>query len=396
MWYNGLLDLSGWQLVLVILALTHVTIVSVTVYLHRYSAHRALDLHPALQHFFRFWLWMTTGQNTREWTAIHRKHHAKCETSEDPHSPQVLGLMTVLRRGAELYRDEANNQQTLETYGKNCPDDWIERNVYSRYTFGGIVLMAIIDLALFGVLGMTVWAVQMMWIPFWAAGVINGIGHFFGYRNFECSDATTNISPWGILIGGEELHNNHHTYPNSAKLSVKPWEFDLGWAYIRLFSALGLATVKRTTPIAHRVEGKNSLDLDTVMAIANNRFQVMAEFRRTVIAPMVQAEKTRLESKFSGIGRSAKRLLARETSLLDARHKMRLETLFSRSDALKQVYEKRLALQTIWTERRNNAHEMLEALRQWIAEAEASGNQALQAFAEQLKSYSLRPAMQPA
>ncbi|SEK29222.1 Fatty-acid desaturase [Atopomonas hussainii] len=396
MWYNGLLDLSGWQLVLVILALTHVTIVSVTVYLHRYSAHRALDLHPALQHFFRFWLWMTTGQNTREWTAIHRKHHAKCETSEDPHSPQVLGLMTVLRRGAELYRDEANNQQTLETYGKNCPDDWIERNVYSRYTFGGIVLMAIIDLALFGVLGMTVWAVQMMWIPFWAAGVINGIGHFFGYRNFECSDAATNISPWGILIGGEELHNNHHTYPNSAKLSVKPWEFDLGWAYIRLFSALGLATVKRTTPIAHRVEGKNSLDLDTVMAIANNRFQVMAEFRRTVIAPMVQAEKTRLESKFSGIGRSAKRLLARETSLLDARHKMRLETLFSRSDALKQVYEKRLALQTIWTERRNNAHEMLEALRQWIAEAEASGNQALQAFAEQLKSYSLRPAMQPA
>ncbi len=391
MWYNGLLDLSGWQLVLVTLVLTHITIVSVTVYLHRYSAHRALDLHPALQHFFRFWLWMTTGQNTREWTAIHRKHHAKCETSEDPHSPQVLGLMTVLRRGAELYRDEANNQQTLETYGKNCPDDWMERNVYSRYTFGGIVLMAIIDLALFGVLGMTVWAVQMMWIPFWAAGVINGIGHFFGYRNFECSDAATNISPWGILIGGEELHNNHHTYPNSAKLSVKPWEFDLGWAYIRLFSALGLATVKRTTPIAHRVEGKNSLDLDTVMAIANNRFQVMAEFRRTVIAPMVQAEKTRLESKFSGIGRSAKRLLARETSLLDARHKMRLETLFSRSDALKQVYEKRLALQTIWTERRNNAHEMLEALRQWIAEAEASGNQALQAFAEQLKSYSLRP-----
>ncbi|MCJ8169381.1 DesA family fatty acid desaturase [Atopomonas sediminilitoris] len=394
MWYNGLLDLSVWQLVLVTLLLTHITIISVTVYLHRFSAHRALDLHPALQHFFRFWLWLTTGQNTREWTAIHRKHHAKCETSEDPHSPQVLGLFTVLRRGAELYQDEAKNQQTLDVYGKNCPDDWMERNVYSRYTFGGIVVMAVLDLLLFGALGMTIWAIQMVWIPFWAAGVINGIGHFFGYRNFECSDAATNISPWGILIGGEELHNNHHTYPNSAKLSVKPWEFDLGWAYIQLFSALGLAKVKRTTPIAHRVEGKRSLDLDTVMAIANNRFQVMAEFRRTVIAPLVQTEKLRLEDKFSGLGRSAKRLLARETSLLDARHKMRLDTLFSRSDALKQVYEKRLALQTIWTERRNNAHEMLEAMRQWIADAENSGNQALQAFAEQLKSYSLRPAVQ--
>lgn len=230
MWFNGFLDLSPWQLVAVTLVLTHITIVSVTVYLHRYSAHRALDLHPALQHFFRFWLWLTTGMNTREWTAIHRKHHAKCETVEDPHSPVHKGLFTVLRAGAELYKAEAKNQDTLRIYGKNCPDDWIERNLYSRFPIGGVVLMALIDLALFDALGLTVWAVQMVWIPFWAAGVVNGLGHAVGYRNFECRDAATNLVPWGILIGGEELHNNHHTYPNSAKLSVKKWEFDLGWA----------------------------------------------------------------------------------------------------------------------------------------------------------------------
>ena len=228
MWYNGLLDLSAWQLLAVTLLITHVTIVSVTVYLHRYSAHRALELHPALKHFFRFWLWLTTAQNTREWTAIHRKHHAKCETVDDPHSPVIKGLRTVLLTGAELYRAEAENPETLRIYGKNCPEDWVERNVYSRFPVGGIAIMAVIDLALFGVLGMTVWAVQMMWIPVWAAGVVNGLGHAIGYRNFECRDAATNLSPWGIIIGGEELHNNHHTYPNSAKLSVKPWEFDMG------------------------------------------------------------------------------------------------------------------------------------------------------------------------
>ena len=241
MWHTGLLDLSIWQLIATTLLLTHVTIVSVTVYLHRYSAHRALELHPALKHFFRFWLWLTTAMNTREWTAIHRKHHAKCETPDDPHSPVHKGLATVVRKGAELYMAEAKNEETLRIYGKNCPDDWVERNLYSRFPNLGIVLMLAIDLALFGALGLTVWAVQMIWIPFWAAGVVNGLGHAVGYRNFECRDAATNLVPWGILIGGEELHNNHHTYPNSAKLSVRKWEFDMGWAWIRLFSLLGLA-----------------------------------------------------------------------------------------------------------------------------------------------------------
>lgn len=392
MWYNGLLDLSVWQLIAVTLVLTHITIVSVTVYLHRYSAHRSLELHPALKHFFRFWLWLTTSMNTREWTAIHRKHHAKCETPDDPHSPVHKGLGTVLRKGAELYMEEAKNEETLRIYGKNCPDDWIERNLYSRFPIAGVTLMAIIDLALFGVLGITVWAVQMMWIPVLAAGVINGLGHALGYRNFECRDAATNILPWGILIGGEELHNNHHTYPNSAKLSVKKWEFDMGWLWIRLFSLLGLAEVRRTAPIAHRVEGKQTLDMDTAMAILNNRFQIMAQYRKLVIKPAVRSELARMDESVRHLFRRARRLLSRETSLLDDRHQARIQTMLEHSQALKVIYEKRLALQQIWGRTSANSHEMLQALKDWCNQAEESGIKALQEFADSLRTYSLRPA----
>ncbi|MED5491906.1 MAG: delta-9 fatty acid desaturase DesA [Pseudomonadota bacterium] len=392
MWYNGLLDLSVWQLIAVTLVLTHITIVSVTVYLHRYSAHRSLELHPALKHFFRFWLWLTTSMNTREWTAIHRKHHAKCETPDDPHSPVHKGLSTVLRKGAELYMEEAKNEETLRIYGKNCPDDWIERNLYSRFPIAGVTLMAIIDLALFGVLGITVWAVQMMWIPVLAAGVINGLGHALGYRNFECRDAATNILPWGILIGGEELHNNHHTYPNSAKLSVKKWEFDMGWLWIRLFSLLGLAEVRRTAPIAHRVEGKQTLDMDTAMAILNNRFQIMAQYRKLVIKPAVRSELARMDESVRHLFRRAKRLLSRETTLLDDRHQARIQTMLEHSQALKVIYEKRLALQQIWGRTSANSHEMLQALKDWCNQAEESGIKALQEFADSLRTYSLRPA----
>ena len=392
MWYNGLLDLSVWQLIAITLVLTHVTIVSVTVYLHRYSAHRSLELHPALKHFFRFWLWLTTSMNTREWTAIHRKHHAKCETPDDPHSPVHKGLSTVLRKGAELYMEEAKNEETLRIYGKNCPDDWIERNLYSRFPIAGVTLMALIDLALFGVLGITVWAVQMMWIPVLAAGVINGLGHALGYRNFECRDAATNILPWGILIGGEELHNNHHTYPNSAKLSVKKWEFDMGWLWIRLFSLVGLAEVRRTAPIAHRVEGKQTLDMDTAMAILNNRFQIMAQYRKLVIKPAVRSELARMDESVRHLFRRAKRLLSRETTLLDDRHQARIQTMLEHSQALKVIYEKRLALQQIWGRTSANSHEMLQALKDWCNQAEESGIKTLQEFADSLRTYSLRPA----
>jgi hypothetical protein len=334
---------------------------------------------------------MTTGQNTREWTAIHRKHHAKCETVDDPHSPVIKGLSTVLRTGAELYQQEAKNPETLRIYGKNCPDDWIERNLYSRYTFGGVILMALIDLALFGVIGISVWAIQMMWIPVWAAGVINGLGHAIGYRNFECRDAATNLLPWGILIGGEELHNNHHTYPNSAKLSVRKWEFDMGWAWIQLFSLLGLAKVQRVAPIAHRIEGKHHLDMDTAMAILNNRFQIMAQYRKLVIGPLVKQELAKADASVRHQFHRAKRLLAREPSLLHDQQQERIDAMLAQSQSLKVIYEKRLALQQIWLKTSANGHDMLEAIKQWVHEAEASGIQSLRDFAAQLKTYSLRP-----
>ena len=393
MWYTGFLDLSAWQVVAATLLLTHVTIVAVTVYLHRYSAHRSLELNAGLKHFFRFWLWLTTAMNTREWTAIHRKHHAKCETPDDPHSPVQKGLGTVLRRGAELYMEEAKNEETLRIYGKNCPDDWIERNLYSRFPNLGIVLMLTLDLALFGVIGLTVWAVQMIWIPLWAAGVVNGLGHAVGYRNFECRDAATNLVPWGILIGGEELHNNHHTYPNSAKLSVRRWEFDMGWAWIKLFSLFGLAKVNRTAPIAHRVTPKHQLDMDSAMAILNNRFQIMAQYRKLVIKPLVRLELQRADASVRHQFRRAKRLLSREPSLLQDEQQARIEVILEQSQSLRVIYEQRLALQQIWTRTSANGHEMLAAIKQWVQDAEASGIQSLREFAEHLRTYSLRPAV---
>src|SRR5215831_309468 len=245
---HGLMSLPWWGYIVVTLVLTHVTIAAVTIYLHRHSAHRALDLHPAISHFFRFWLWLTTGMITKEWTAIHRKHHAKCETVDDPHSPQTRGLRTVFFQGTELYRAEAKNQETLDKYGKGTPNDWMERNVYSRFGWEGVGLMLVVNLVLFGPIGATMWAVQMAWIPVLAAGVVNGIGHFWGYRNFATGDASTNIVPWGILIGGEELHNNHHAFGSSAKLSSKWYEFDIGWLYIRILQAFRLARVRKVAP----------------------------------------------------------------------------------------------------------------------------------------------------
>lgn len=391
MWYNGLLDPSGWQLLAITLLLTHITIVSVTVYLHRYSAHRSLELHPALQHFFRFWLWLTTSMNTREWTAIHRKHHAKCETPDDPHSPVQKGLSTVLRKGAELYMEEAKNQETLRIYGKNCPDDWIERNLYGRFGNTGIVLMLLINLTLFGVLGLTLWAVQMMWIPLMAAGVVNGLGHAVGYRNFECKDAATNILPWGILIGGEELHNNHHTYPNSAKLSVKKWEFDMGWMWIRLFSLLRLAKVRRVAPVPHRIEGKQTLDLDTARAILNNRFQVMAQYRRTVIRPLVRQEMQKVDDSMRHLLRRAKRLLGRESSLLAPQQHARIQSALEQSQPLRTIHEQHVALQKIWSRTSSNGHDMVQALKDWCAEAEATRIRVLEDFAAHLRTYTLQP-----
>ncbi|MEX0607437.1 MAG: fatty acid desaturase, partial [Halofilum sp. (in: g-proteobacteria)] len=314
---TGLIDLSPLGYVAVVLLLTHITIVSVTVYLHRCQAHRSVDLHPIVSHFFRFWLWMTTGMRTIEWVAIHRKHHAHTEDEDDPHSPHQAGIWKVLFAGAELYRDEAKNQETLDKYGHGTPDDWMERNVYSRAPIGGIVLMMVLALSLFGVLGMTVWAIQMMWIPLWAAGVINGIGHYWGYRNFESADGSTNISPLGLLIGGEEMHNNHHAFPSSAKFSQRWYEFDVGWFYLRILSALGLAKIKRVAPSPTIDPAKTTVDYETVKAVVVARMHVMRTYATRVTLPVLRAELQRADDQYRALLKRAKRALVRDESRMD-------------------------------------------------------------------------------
>ena len=388
---TGLFELPLWGYVVVALALTHVTIISVTVYLHRHQAHRGLDLHPAVAHFFRFWLWLTTGMVTREWVAVHRKHHARCETEEDPHSPQVAGINRVLWGGVGLYRREASKAETVAKYAHGTPDDWIERKLYSRYNGLGLVLMLGIDLLLFGVAGLAIWAVQMVWIPFWAAGVINGIGHYWGYRNYEPADASTNISPIGLIIAGEELHN-HHAFPSSAKFSSKPWEFDLGWGYIRLLERLGLARVKRVAPKPVIAEPKPEVDKDTATAVVTNRLHVLASYTREVVRPILNEERRRLDRSSKRLLRRARRVLTRQEKLIDQRGREKLDSVLSASERLKVVYEYRQRLQSVW-DRSTTTHEALcRALQAWCAQAEASGIQALRDFSYKIRGYTLQPA----
>ena len=388
-WWFGVVGPSVPTLIVYVLVMTHVTIVAVTVYLHRYSAHRALTLHPAAQHFFRFWLWLTTGMITKEWTAVHRKHHALTETEEDPHSPRIHGLAAIVFEGAEYYRRGAT-PDTLRRYGKGTPDDWLERRLYTPHTSVGVGLMLIIDLALFGVLGLTVWAVQMLWIPFLAAGIVNGVGHFWGYRNFECPDAATNFAPWGILIGGEELHNNHHTYPNSAKLSVKPWEFDLGWAWIRVLQHFGLAKPLSTGPIVARMEGKTAIDMETTWAVLNDRFQVMARYGEEVVAPLVEQEYRRADQTTRRLLKRSKEILCRHEGLVDEGQRRRIAAVVGASPVLRVLYEKRLELSQVWS-LKSRGEDLLHAFHQWCLDAEATGIQALRDFVQDLRSYTVQP-----
>ena len=384
--FDGILGLSLWQKVVAALVLTHVTIISVTLYLHRYSAHRAIDLHPAVAHFFRFWLWLTTGMNTRGWTAVHRKHHANCESEEDPHSPVQVGLSKVLWQGTELYR-AAHTEEVMEKYGKGTPDDWLERNVYTRHSYSGIFSMLAANLLLFGPLGVTIWAVQMAWIPFFAAGVINGVCHHTGYRNFETPDASTNFVPWGIVIGGEELHNNHHTYPSSAKFSVKWWEFDLGWAWIKLLSWLRLARVKRLPPEVRCITGKRDIDRDTIRAVISDRFRVMARYRQMVVEPIARMERARAEPRFHDLLDRAKSLLCRADLLVDETERELRRRLLRHSDALRTIYERRIELQKLWETRSASAEELAGVMRDWCRKAEDSGIHALREFSEYLRTY---------
>lgn len=384
--HDGILDLSWWQLVLVTLAWTHVTIVSVTVFLHRAQAHRALTLHPLVSHFFRLWLWLTTGMITREWVAIHRYHHARCETEQDPHSPQVLGIDKVMWQGAELYREAALNQEMIDRYGHATPDDWLERHVYSL-RWQGVALMLLIDLLLFGVAGVAVWAIQMIWIPFWAAGVINGLGHYWGYRNFDSPDAATNIAPWGILIGGEELHNNHHAFPSSAKLSARWWEFDIGWMYIRLLSGLRLARVRRIALRPLIDASKVTIDRDTVKAVVVHRMHVLSNYARQVIKPVIEAEICHSEHHCRRLARQARRLLDTDQQRLDQAARARLNEILEKSQVLATVHQYRESLQQIWERTATSQEALLQSLQDWCREAESTGIKALEDFSRSLRGY---------
>ena len=388
---NGLVETSGWQIVAITLLFTHITIASVTIFLHRAQAHRALELHPLPAHFFRLWLWLTTGMVTKEWVAIHRKHHAKCETEEDPHSPQTRGIKTVLLQGSELYRTEAKNQDTLAKFGHNTPDDWIERNLYTRFSWQGVGLMLIINVILFGAIGATIWAIQMAWIPITAAGIINGIGHWWGYRNFEASDASTNVSPWGIIIGGEELHNNHHTYPTSAKLSVKPYEFDIGWAYIRAMEIVGLAKVRKTPPRLRIGAIRPVPDSQTLEAIISNRYEVMARYARNLRhAGTVEIERLRAEgaagsAKLANM-RLAQRWLHRDSDKIPTEVQAQVALAIQESPRLTKLVAMREELRQLWTRTNVSADQLVSDLQIWCKKAEESGIAALQDFALKLRA----------
>ena len=383
---HGLFDLSWWQIVLVTLGLTHITIASVTIFLHRHQAHRALDLHAIPSHFFRFWLWLTTGQVTKEWAAIHRKHHAKCEQAEDPHSPHVYGIKTVLLTGAELYRKESKNLDTMKRYGHGTPDDWIERNLYTRFSWQGVALMLIIDVALFGFIGLTIWAVQMAWIPITAAGIINGAAHYWGYRNFEAHDASTNISPWGILIGGEELHNNHHTYPTSAKLSVKPYEFDLGWLYIRILETCGLATVKKTPPKLAFGDIKPVADEKTLEAVIANRYEVMANYAAQLRLAMKQELASMSTLPADSVLAAAKRWMHRDVEKVPAKVLDQLAQARAALPDVDTMVKMREELRQLWLNTNHNRAQLALDLQAWCKRAEASGIAALQEFSMQMRA----------
>lgn len=388
--YSGVFDLPWWGLVGVALALTHITIASVTIFLHRHQAHQALKLHPIASHFFRFWLWLTTGMVTREWAAVHRKHHAKCETPEDPHSPMVVGINRVLFGGVFLYVKETHNPDTLERYGHGTPKDWLERNLYSRFQVVGLILMGLINVALFGLLpGVLILLTQIVWIPFWAAGVINGIGHYWGYRHWSTADTSTNIFPIGLLIGGEELHNNHHAYPTSAKLSMKWYEFDIGWLYIRILETLGLAAVKHVAPIPSFVEAKSNLDLQTLQAVIACRYDVLAQYARS-LQRVYAGELARLRQRAphdAHLLQGLRGWLNKDEKMLPEHARRDLSEASAKSGVLATMLNMRRELAAIWGRSATTREQLVKQLQDWCQRAEASGIRPLVEFSQRLRRY---------
>lgn len=386
----GQWDVSFWFLVAWTAISCHITLLSVTIFLHRSQAHRAVDLHPALQHLFRFWLWLTTGMVTKEWVSVHRKHHARCEGPEDPHSPQVYGIKKVLLEGAELYREAAADGEILGKFGHGTPNDWVENKVYSRFPVLGVALLAIVEFYLFGLAGIAIFAIQMLCVPVLAAGVINGLAHFWGYRNFETDDAATNITPIAAIICGEELHNNHHAYPSSARFSLRKWELDLGWVYLRLFSFLGLAKIRRVAPRPHFNSSKTSMDVDTVKAIISSRLHVMESYASRVIKPVYTKEMKAMGEHRKTL-KQAGRDLAKVDHLLDEAGRLRVAAALAASDSLNTAYDLQNRLQAIWQKAGANQEALLQALQEWCKEAEATGIDCLEEFAARLQGYQLKP-----
>ena len=390
---GGLLQLSWWQLILVTLVLTHITIVGVTIFLHRSQTHRGLDLHPIVSHFFRLWLWLTTGMVTKEWVAIHRKHHAKCEKEGDPHSPIVYGIEKVMWKGAELYREESANEETLKRYGHGTPDDWLERNIYTRHSGLGIILTLIVDVLLFGAAGLAVWAVQMAWIPFWAAGVVNGLGHYIGYRNFSSPDSSTNLFPIGIIIGGEELHNNHHAYGTSAKLSSKWYEFDIGWLYIKLMSYVGLAKVRKVAPKLKLEHNSAQVTEKTLQGVITHRYEIMTRYA-DLLKQAAQAEIERLKGVKDSLSVQqaallksvADRITQAEQSLKPT-EKEELENALSQNKVLATMVNMRDDLTRVWASSTASSEQLLQDLQAWCQQAQQSGIQSLEQFALRLRRY---------
>lgn len=386
---SGFIDLPWWGYIIFTLVTTHITIASITIFLHRHQAHRALELHAIPSHFFRFWLWLTTGMVTKEWTAIHRKHHAKCETIDDPHSPQILSIGKVIKEGSELYRKEAKNLETMERYGHGTPDDWMEREIYTKHSVKGVALMLIIDLVLFGPIGLTIWAVQMAWSPFMAAGIINGVGHYWGYRNFQAEDASRNIIPWGILIGGEELHNNHHAYATSARLSNKWYEFDIGWMYICILKSIGLAKVKKTAPKLRFNMTKTRCDHDTLHAVISHRYEVLAKYayslKQTFAKEMDHLREVAMHHDVDSS--TIKRWVLADSKTLQEHERTKLNLVLSKTRALDKVYTMREELVSVWQRSTASKDELVKQLEDWCHRAEESGIEVLENFSRRLRCY---------
>ena len=390
---SGLVGLGWPGLLVVLLVFTQLTIFSVTLFLHRSQAHRGVDFHPVLNHFFRFWTWLTTSMITREWVAIHRKHHARVETEQDPHSPQTRGIGKVLREGAELYREARNDRASIEQYGKGAPDDWIERHLYTPHANLGPVVLAVVNLVLFGLPGIALWAIQMAWIPFWAAGVVNGLGHWWGYRNFESADTSTNLTPWAFWIGGEELHNNHHAFPSSARFSMRRFEFDIGWQAIRLLQALGLAKVLRVAPTMDVRPNIAVPDADTLKALLSHRFQAMTDYQRNVLKPALREEAAAAGAKLRALlPRKLRKGMVDDGRWLKPDARAQLQAWIASKPRIQTLIEYRARLSEVLESRSHDAGEKLKRLQAWCAEAEASGVRALQEYAIRLRGYALVPA----